>query len=84
MRRIGKNIILTFAVETQLGYLVEKRYPKSRGEDAALKLRNPIHGPPFGVKLYSPPWALSVVNGLRLRSERLVLAVSALTGECLR
>ena len=84
MRRTGKNIILTFAVETQLGYLVEKKYPKSRGEDAALKLRNPIHGPSFRVKLGSPPWTLSVVNGLCLRSERLVLAVSALTGECLR
>ena len=79
-----KILFLTLAVETQLGCLVDKRYPKSRGEDAALKLRNPIHGPPFGVKLYSPPWALSVVNGLCLRSERLVLAVSALTGECLR
>ena len=32
----------------------------------------------------TPPWALSVVNGLCLRSERLVLAVSALTGECLK
>ena len=79
-----KILFLRLVVETQLGCLVDKRYPKSRGEDAALKLRNPIHGPPFGVKLYSPPWALSVVNGLRLRSERLVLAVSALTGECLR
>ena len=77
-------LFLAPVVETQLGYLVDKKYSKSRGEDAALKLRNPIHGPPFGVKLYSPPWALSVVNGLCLRSVRLVLAVSALTGECLR
>ena len=84
MRRLGKKKMLALAVETQLGYLVEKKYPKSRGEDAALKLRNPIHGPSFRVKLGSPPWALSVVNGLCSRSVRLVLAVSALTGECLR
>ena len=84
MDEIGKNIILALAVETQLGYFVEKKYPKSRGEDAALKLRNPIHGPSFRMKLDSPPWAFSVVNGLCLRSVRLVLAVSALTGECLR
>ena len=83
MRRIGKDIILTLAVETQLGYLIEKHIPRPGG-DAALKLRNPIHGPSFGVKLGSPPWALSVVNGLCSRSMRLVLAVSALTGECLR
>ena len=57
---------------------------RSRGDAAAFKLRNPIHGPSCGVKLGSPPWAFSVVNGLCLRSVRLVLAVSVLTGECLR
>ena len=84
MRQIGKNITLTLVVEIQLGYLVKKKNPKSRGDDAALKLRNAIHGPSFGVKLDSPPWALSVMNGLCARSVRLILAVSALTGECLK
>lgn len=70
-------------LKLSLDMFVDERHPKSRGNDAAIKLGNPIHGPHFEVKLGSSPLALSVVNGLCLRSVRLVLAVSANVSACI-